>query len=92
MEKKCKENKHGWIQYSVLTECSSQCCSVFLSLISFLSLFLLPNIFNPHTPTLECMNLPRLELQQKSPKKVAYDTKQINEQNILSLILFIDSS
>lgn len=33
--------------------------------VSFLSLLLLPDISHPHTPTLKCMNLPQLGLQQE---------------------------
>lgn len=54
-------------QHSIFTELSS--CYYPMSLHFFLSLFLLPNISNAHSPTLEHMNLPWLGSQQKSPQK-----------------------
>ena len=53
---------------SLYTGCPSECYPLFLSLISPLSLFLLPNNFNPRAPTLECMDLRQLEDWQKSPQ------------------------
>lgn len=48
------------MQDSVFPECSSQCCSVFPSLVSLIALFLLLNESNPHTLTLECTSFIRL--------------------------------
>ena len=45
--------------YSLFTELPSQLYPKFLSFLLYLCFFL-PNISNPHTPTLECMNLSRL--------------------------------
>lgn len=49
-----------------LSEFPSQCRSVFLFFISLISLLLLLNSSNPHTPTLEQMNLVKSRSQQMS--------------------------
>ena len=45
----------------IFTEFPSRWYSVSLSFISLISLFLLLNSFNPHAPTLECVNIVKAE-------------------------------
>lgn len=48
----------------LFTEFPYQCCSVFLRLISLMSLFLLLNKSNPHAPTLEHLSFVKTGLQE----------------------------
>lgn len=50
-----------------------QCRSVLLTFISSISLFLLLNTSNPHSPTLECVNFVKPKPRQISPQCVAYN-------------------
>ena len=53
------------IQYSLNFPAGTILCLC----VSFLSLFFLPNISNPHAPTLECMNLPWQDCSRSQPHK-----------------------
>lgn len=67
-------NKPG--EFSIQFSLSCPPLTTLCLCISLISLFLLPNLSNPHAPIREHMNLLQLRLQQKLHQKMAPDSRR----------------